>query len=122
MKIKHYLERLSKVLESFGWKQIDQAEVLYMKFSNTAIFEENIILLIPKQYDSPDFPEQLLLSIQRIVQLEPRLEGQFIVIELQRLAKNIKHKFSSQKKDWIQKEPNSKYLANEIPSIYIPKN
>ncbi|PWS33347.1 hypothetical protein DF947_01600 [Pedobacter paludis] len=111
---------LISLLEKRGWVITNDGAEKPLKFVRAGIFNEPVQILYPQDTNSADFPFLLSLSLKILLGLEPALSKHYCLSELIALSKNIKHKFSKQKKDWILREPKVKYENNEIPDIYIP--
>lgn len=115
------LTRLSMLLQSKGWVVKKVESEYFMVLYNSFLLIEPVEINIPTQTNAVDFPSQLLICLRNIVSLHPELADHFLVRQIFTQAKNIRHKFSKRKSEWILGEANSKYKSHEIPEIYIPK-
>lgn len=117
MNFEQNIDLLKVYLKRNGW----------FLFSETQLFEQykndlGIELRFPKIKDDPEYPNLYEISLKKIKKINPKLSDHPVMTLLLAQCKNMRQKYSKEKKEWILSEPNSKYNLNEIPDIYIPKN
>jgi hypothetical protein len=108
---------LKSYLSRYGWKYSGKDE-LFEYYNNHL----DIRLKFPLVIADEEYPRMLEMSLKKIKKINPEISLLPVFKILTAQCKNIKQKYSKEKKDWILSQPNSKYNLNEIPDIYIPKN
>lgn len=120
MKFELLTKQLLSVLSNKGWQYLENHDKKFIVLKNDFIFLENIEIMFPIDRTVTDFPTQLRSSINSIIQVDHELKKLYVIRNLAILSKNIENKFSKVKKEWILREPDSKYKYDEIPNIYVP--
>lgn len=122
MLIEYKIKAFCNLLISLGWEltAINDNKTPLAKLINRNLYEEDVDILISKNYYTPDFSRQLFATIEKAIQLDERIINQTQTQSLILFLKNYDRHFSKTKEHWIILEPESKYTENEIPYIYIP--
>jgi hypothetical protein len=100
-----------------GWF-LEAEDESYHRYNNIV----NVRLNFPQIKNDPDYPRVLMILFQKVERNNPDILKQSFFCELKSQCKNLKQKFSKEKKDWILLEPYCKYHYSEVPEIYIPKS
>jgi len=119
MQIDTLLKRLEAALLAKKWV-IYSKGIFYIRFVNKTIFDTPINFDLPIKSNARDFAQQLLLCIDILIQIDESWKNEAIIKHIIPYLKLYQLQFSKVKNKWIITEPNSKYIENEIPNIYIP--
>lgn len=105
-----------------GWETTENLkENIVIKLTNKNLYEKTICLDLSTNYKIPDYSDQITATIRKLVQLDERIKGKFQTEDFLQFVQNHNLQFSPRKKEWIIPELTSKYLENDIPSVYLPK-
>ena len=122
MQIEYKIRAFCNLLVSLNWEIVhkERERIPIVRLLNKTLYDETIEIAIFKNYNSPDFSRQALLTIQKAMQIDERIINKPQTHDLIIFLNNYQRHYSKVKNDWIIPEPNSKYTDNEIPNIYIP--